>query len=129
MKSRSYQMKARAASAEATRLRILEAGIELLRARVRYEIRLDDIAAQAGVSAQTVVNLFGGKNQVLVLALAQVVERASRLRRSPQTGDLAGAVQGLYAHYESIGDWVVRNVFEEADPELLELGRRKHREW
>lgn len=129
MNSRPYQMKARAASAEATRQRVIDGAMALLRTKFRSEIRLEEVAAVAGVTTQTVINLFGSKNHLLALALVSVIQRASSLRRAPQPGDMAGAVSSLYEHYEDIGDWVVRNVFEEADPELLKIGRGKHREW
>ena len=53
--------------------------------------------------------------------------RAHRLRAEP--GDNRGAVSALVEHYEQFGDWVIRNLAEQADPELLALGRAGHRDW
>jgi len=128
-KTRPYQMTTRAASADATRQRILDAAIALMKAKFRSEIRLDEVAADAGVTVQTVVNTFGTKADLLGVALREVISRASLLRRAADPEDTAAVVRSLYAHYESIGDWVVRNLAEEADKELLEIGRARHNEW
>ena len=48
--TRSYTMRARAASTEATRRRILEVVVDMLKTRFRSEIRLEDIASSAEVS-------------------------------------------------------------------------------
>jgi AcrR family transcriptional regulator len=122
-------MAARAASADATRQRILDSAIGLLKTKFRSEIRLDEVAAGAGVSVPTVVNNFGGKAELLAVALREVITRASAIRRSVDPADSASVIGGLCAHYENIGDWVLKNLAEEADKELLEIGRTRHREW
>jgi len=130
MKSaRSYKMKTRAATAEATRLRILGVVEALLKSRFRSEIRLDDVAAGAQVTVQTIINIFGSRLAVLDEAYANLLRglRAQRLR--PEPGDIDGAVSALIQHYEQFGDLVVRNLAERADPELIETGRTGHRKW
>ena len=122
-------MATRAASADATRQRILESAIKLLKTKFRADIRLEEVAAGAGVSVPTVVNNFGTKAEVLAIALREVIGRASTLRRAVDPADLASIIHGLCAHYENVGDWVLRNLAEEADIELLEIGRARHREW
>lgn len=122
-------MRTRAASAEATRGRILEVVEALLKSRFRSEIRLDDIAAGAQVTVQTVINVFGSRLALLNEAYANLLQglRAQRLR--PEPGDIDGAVSALVEHYEQFGDLVVRNLAEQADPELIETGRAGHRKW
>jgi AcrR family transcriptional regulator len=126
---RSYTMRARAAAAEATRRRILEVAVTLLKSRFRSEIRLEDIAAGAHVTAQTIINVFGSRSELLDEALASLLHdlRVQRLRAEP--GDLEGAVAALVDHYEQFGDLVIRNLAEQADPELIETGRVGHRRW
>ena len=126
---RPYRMARRAALADATRQRILDSAIGLLQTKFRSEIRLEEVAAGAGVSVPTVVNNFGGKAELLAIALREVISRASAIRRSVEPADIASVIGGLCAHYESIGDWVLKNLAEEADKELLEIGRARHREW
>jgi AcrR family transcriptional regulator len=122
-------MRARAASAEATRQRIIEVTVLLLKSRFRSEIRLEDVAAGAQVTVQTVINVFGGKSKLLDEALAGLLRelRALRLRAAP--GDLVGGIAALVDHYEGFGDLVIRNLAEQADRELIETGRAGHRQW
>jgi hypothetical protein len=73
--------------------------------------------------------VFGGRSGVVDEALASLLRdlRAQRLRAEP--GDLQGAVAALVDHYEQFGDLVIRNLAEQADPELIETGRAGHRRW
>jgi AcrR family transcriptional regulator len=122
-------MRARAASAEATRRRILGVVVTLLRSRFRSEIRLEDVAQGAQVTVQTVLNVFGSRSGLLDEALADLLRelRAQRLRAV--AGDTEGAIAALLDHYEEFGDLVIRNLAEEADPQLIETGRTGHRQW
>ena len=127
--TRSYTMRTRGAAAEATRRRILGVVEDLLKSRFRSEIRLDDVAAGARVTVQTIINIFGNRSALLSEAYANLLQglRAQRLRPAP--GDIAGAVSALVEHYEQFGDLVARNLAEQADPELIETGRTGHRRW
>ena len=127
--TRPYTMRARAASAEATRQRILDVVVELLNTRFRSEIRLDDVAAGAKVSVQTVLNVYGNRAALLDLALESWLAdlRAQRLCAEP--GDTPGGLSALVDHYERFGDLVIRNLAQEVDPELIETGRVGHRQW
>src|SRR5580765_1893641 len=127
--ARPYAMRARAASAEATRQRILDVVVGLLKTRFRSEIRLEDVAAGAEVSVQTVLNVYGSRSTLLDQALEGLLAelRAQRLRAEP--GDTAGGIAALVDHYEQFGDLVIRNLAEQADPELIETGRTGHRQW
>jgi AcrR family transcriptional regulator len=127
--ARPYTMRLRAASAEATRRRILDAVVALLRSRFRSEIRLEDVAADAEVTVQTIINVFGGRSVLLDEGLSEMLRelRAQRLR--PHPGDVGAAVAALVEHYEQFGDLVIRNLAENADRELIETGRAGHRQW
>jgi AcrR family transcriptional regulator len=126
---RSYTMRARATSAEATRRRILDVVVALLKARFRSEVRLADVAEGAEVTVQTVLNRFGSRSALLDEALGTMLRelRAERLRAEP--GDIEGSVAALMDHYEQFGDLVVRNLAERADPQLIAIGRAGHRRW
>lgn len=127
--SRPYNMRVRAASAEATRRRVLDAVVSLLKSRFRSEIRLEDVAAGAQVTVQTIINVFGSRSALLKQALEELLRdlRAQRLRSNP--GDIEGAIAALIEHYERFGDLVIRNLAENADRELIETGRAGHRQW
>jgi AcrR family transcriptional regulator len=127
--ARPYTMRTRAAAAAATRRRILEVVEALLKSRFRSEVRLDDVAAGAQVSVQTIINVFSSRSALLNEAYANLLQglRAQRLR--PEPGDIVGAISALVEHYEQFGDLMVRNLAEQADTELIETGRAGHRKW
>lgn len=127
--ARSYTMRARAVSAEATRRRILDVVVSLLKSRFRSEIRLEDVAAGAQVTVQTVLNVFGSRAGLLDEALSSLLRELRRQRLRPEPGDIDGAVKALMEHYEQFGDLVIRNLAEQADLELIETGRVGHRQW
>lgn len=131
MKSaRSYTMRARADSAAATRQRVLDATVELLRFRLRSDVRLEDIAERAGVSVQTVLRLYGHRDDLVDLALQRTLaEIADELDRA-EPGDVDASVSAWFDHYERVGDVVARNVADEHDPaaaRLVRIGRNRHR--
>ncbi|HKS63678.1 MAG TPA: TetR/AcrR family transcriptional regulator [Xanthobacteraceae bacterium] len=128
-KTRSYTMRARAAATEATRRRILETVVALLKSRFRSEIRLEDIAEGAHVTVQTIINVFGSRSQLLDMAFVTLLQRIREQRFRAEPGDLNAAVRALLDHYEQFGDLVVRNLAERADPELIATGRTGHRQW
>jgi AcrR family transcriptional regulator len=128
--SRSYTQGVRAIGAERTRARIRAAAVRSLRERLRADIRLDDIAAEAEVSVQTVLRVFGSKKDLLAAALEDVLgEMAGELRQA-EPGDVAGSVRSWFDHYERVGDIVVGNLADERDPSvapIVEIGRTRHR--
>ncbi len=62
---RRYRQTARASAAEATGERILESFLQRFRQQWLEESTLDTIAADAGVTVQTVIRRFGGKDLLL----------------------------------------------------------------
>ena len=130
---RSYRQTARATAAEGLRQRIVAAFRDLLLRRWIDEITLDEAAATAGTTRQTVIRLFGGKDGLLE-AVTDFV-RAEAEPRTSVLGEVSGraALEALIAHYENSGDMVVRFLAQEerhpALGPLLALGRREHRAW
>ncbi|KAE9650576.1 TetR/AcrR family transcriptional regulator [Pseudomonas sp. PB106] len=61
---------------------IAEAALELFKTNGFAATTLDQIAVQAGVSAPTVVNYFGGKQEILLALLKQPDEQAMREARA-----------------------------------------------
>ena len=139
-KKRTYVMTARAAKAEATRQRICESVMELYRERPIDDFRLDDVAARAGTTVQTVLRAFKSKDNLVVEALDRftkedspfVADRPGGYAPSPP-GDVAAAVKSIFDIYETIGDLVVRNLANEdknpALKPLLDQGRENHHAW
>jgi AcrR family transcriptional regulator len=130
---RPYRQTARAAAAESLRQRIVAAFHDLLLSRWIDEITLDEVALSVGTTRQTVIRLFGGKDgllqAVMDLVRAQAVPRISM----PDEVSARAALESLIAHYEAVGDMVVRFLAQEerhsALRPLLAQGRTEHREW
>lgn len=130
---RQYRMVARAEAAAATAERILDAAIELFWEQPAGQISLDEVARRAGVSVQTVIRRFGGKDGLFAAAGEREAERVRRQRDQAAPGDAAGAVRVLIEHYETLGDRVLKLLAEEEHvPQLREIadrGRAFHRDW
>jgi AcrR family transcriptional regulator len=73
---------------------------------IRYRWMM--VASRAGVSVQTVIRRFGGKEGLLAAAVDREASRVSGRRDEARTGDVAGAVKVLVAHYEELGDRVLK---------------------
>jgi AcrR family transcriptional regulator len=130
---RSYHQAARAAAAENLRQRIVAAFHTLLLKRWIDEVTLDEVAVSAGTTRQSVIRLFGGKDGLLGVVMDLL--RAEALPRTSMPADVSGrgALENLIAHYEAVGDMVVRFLAQEerhsALRSLLAQGRHEHRAW
>lgn len=130
---RPYRMSLRAKGVAENERRILESAQRLFLERPYDQVRLEDVAAAAGVSAPTVIHRFGSK-EALVLASARAgSERVRQQRGEVLAGDLAGAIANLVEHYEEWGDPVVHLLSQEAAvPTIRQVtddGRALHVEW
>ena len=130
---RSYRMVARAESAAATGERILDAAIEVFWELPHEAITLDEVARRAGVTVQTVIRRFGGRDGLFAAAAARETERVREQRYQAPIGDVRGAARVLVDHYEAMGDRIMRLLAnEDRSPELRTItdgGRAFHREW
>lgn len=126
-------MRARAESAAATAERILTAA----RARLGREpydvVTLEDVAADAGVTVQTVLRRFGSKER-LVRAIAEAAQPGIFAQRDEApSGDVEAAIANLVEHYEQAGDEVLHLLRQEhrvpAFAEITAAGRAFHARW
>lgn len=128
---REYRMTARAAATEATGERIIDAAVEVF--AESFDLPLREVAARAGVSEQTVIRRFGGKEQLLEAASQREAARIAAQRDAAPIGDLAGAISVLVDHYEEHGDLVIRMLANEdrfdALAKIVDGGRHLHEEW
>lgn len=129
---REYRQTARAAASEATRRRLIEAFSDRFRQSWFDEIRLEDVAADAGVTVQTVLRRFGSKEGLLE-ALRESLNAEVRQRRYVEPGNAAGAMTVLSQDYERSGDLVLRLLAQEDRYPVIgtvtDIGRAGHREW
>jgi AcrR family transcriptional regulator len=130
---RRYRMVARAEAAAATRERLLASAWEQFADRPFDDVHLSAVAADAGVSVQTLHAHFGTKAALFTAAwLWRVTPEGARRDEAP-VGDVRAAVRILYDSYERDGDAVLRLLTQEeripAVHEMAESGRRWHRGW
>ncbi|HEV2365385.1 MAG TPA: hypothetical protein VGS12_14440 [Caulobacteraceae bacterium] len=127
---RSYRQTARAASAQATRARVVEAFQPRLEEHWFEDIRLEDVARDAAVTVQTVIRLFGGKDGLLSATIDRMVDTAKLIRRTT-SHEPAAAVRAIIRSYEDIGDLVMRLLAQEerhpAIRRVTDVGRVEHR--
>jgi AcrR family transcriptional regulator len=91
------------------------------------------VARRAGVSLQTVIRRFGGKQGLFAAAAERETERVRRQRGQAPVGDVPGAVRNLLDHYEQLGTRVLRLLAQEDRSPTLralaEQGRAYHADW
>jgi len=130
---RRYTMSARADAVQQTGERILAAAFDRFKLALFDEVTLDQIAADAGVTVQTVIRRFGSKEGI-VAALTQIREaEVTAQRGDTPVGDLGGAVANLVEHYEAEGDLMMHLLRQEnrvpAFAEVAVRGRGIHAQW
>lgn len=129
---RPYRMGARVAAMEVTRTRVLQAAAVLWAQRWYDDVTLQHVAEEAGVSVQTIVNHFGGKDG-LADAVADWVASQAALTRQAPTGDVAAIVAVLFADYERQGDanvlWTAQMDRVPAIARAAAHAREQHRAW
>jgi AcrR family transcriptional regulator len=133
MPPRAYRQSARAEAVQDTEQHIVDALSALLAERWFDEITLDDIAAAAGTTRQTVIRRFGSKTGVLSAMAAQMDASIQTQRWSAPAQSVTDIVKLLIDDYERTGDVIVRTLGQEVrTPEfaaVLERGRKGHRKW
>ncbi len=126
-------MHARAVSVAATGTRILEAARARLLVQPYDETTLNDVAADAGVTVQTVLRRFGSKEGLAREIADRMGQKAIPQRDSAPAGDVIGAVAVLIEHYEQLGDMVMQVLRQELRvpvfAEITAVGRAYHRDW
>lgn len=129
---RAYNQTARAEAAEQTRLRILDAAFTLQSERLTSQISLEDVAARAEVSVQTILRRFGSRAGLFDAAVVHANVRVAEERRAP-VGDVRAAMKILVDHYEQRGDMALLMLAQETTYEhlrkLSDAGKVMHRGW
>ena len=130
--TRSYTMGARAEAVAETRLRIIEALFDLGRERIFPDISLEDVAAAAGVSVQTILRHFKSRAGLIEATMDHAIATVTEERQTP-VGDVDAAVAAIVGHYEDRGQTALLMLAQESsDPQVAELtrrGRTMHRTW
>lgn len=123
----------RALSAAETTHRILVSTVEEFWESPTPDLRLQTIASEAGVTVQTILRQFGSKENLMLEATKFEGVRIQAMRNPHNVASLESAVHQLVAHYEVMGDRVLRMLAEEsrlpALSEIVDTGRKEHQEW
>jgi AcrR family transcriptional regulator len=130
---RPYRMQARAQAIEATTRRMLEQAFELFTEKPYEDVSLDEVAHRSGVTKRTVLRRFGAKEHLFAAAMDLASSELRRHRSEAPVGDVAGAVHNVIDGYERWGANHLRLISQEdripVVREMVERGRRGHREW
>jgi AcrR family transcriptional regulator len=123
----------RAQSTDRTRAAILDAATRIFWEGPSQELTLDAIAREAGVTVQTVIRHFGGRDGLFDAAVEREMGRVKDERDPAAVSTPYDAIRQLVAHYERVGDQAVRLLAEEhRSPTVARLvaqGRAFHRSW
>ena len=103
-RNRTYSMDVRAKKAAATQERVLAVTQQLFAAQ-STEFTLDNVAAKAGTSVQTVLRAFGSEEKLILEAMGSF--RATVPPRDELPQSIGEAVATLFDDYEVIGDRVI----------------------
>jgi len=129
---RAYDMTTRAASAAATRERMMHVMYDLFTEHHYEDITLQMIAKAAGVSVQTILLHFGSKDQLFVAGVEWWSPKERDLREVPE-GDVDEAARVICARYAEQGKSTMRFLANEervpAVQALTKVGRASHRAW
>jgi AcrR family transcriptional regulator len=129
---RTYKMRARADAVEATRDRIARAGLVRFLADPYDEVTIAAVAADAGVSHQTVLNHFESKEGLFLAATDIFSDDIAEMHERRQPTDPRSAVAVLMERYEETGDGNARLAAVEDRIEAVKIaldsGRANHME-
>ncbi len=130
---RAYVQTARARSSRMTAERILEAALARFLSELYDEVTLDQIAADAGVTVQTVIRRFDSKEGLVRTLTERINPRVVAQREDAPVGDIRAAAANLVEHYERDGDMALHLLRQEqrvlAYADVTELGKRYHADW
>ena len=131
--SRGYRMTARAQATEQTGQRIIDAMLGRY-VQVPYDrIRLEDVAADAEVTVQTVIRRFGTKHGLLAATVEREFVRLAADRAAAMGDSPERTLHSLVEYYEDHGALILKLYAEAGQapgvPELAARGRAYHVNW
>jgi AcrR family transcriptional regulator len=131
--TRPYRQVARAAATAEARHRIVRSFLGLLAEHAIEQVTLDEVAARAGSTRQTLIRYFGGKDGLMQALVEQIGLDVRARRNVPAGASVEQHMAALVRDYEEIGDVIVQLLAQEARlPSLrpfLDYGRTDHRGW
>src|SRR5687767_14747433 len=110
---RPYRMVRRLEQSEATAARLLDAAWQRFSTLPYESVRLTDIAADAGVSVQTLHTRYGTKEELFTVAFRRWMAAQGERRVNARVGDLHDIVRVLYDNYDDQGEIGLRMIAQE----------------
>jgi AcrR family transcriptional regulator len=133
MNARPYEMRVRAKAAAATGERIMAVARVLLERHYYDDVTLDAVAADAGVTVQTVIRRFGSKEGLVQAIVDAAGPRIRSQRDEAPAGSVSGAIKNLVEHYEDVGSVILHFLRQEERvapfAEVTRSGRSYHADW
>ena len=130
--TRSYNKVARARSEERTRSDLLDAAERAFFSGSWDKTTLEDVAADAGTTKQTLLRHFGSRDGLIKAGSERAFARISEQRMTAPADDIAGAIDNLLNHYYEVGERALLLSAATGDDtmgELAQAGRKFHHEW
>jgi len=126
-------MTVRAKDAELTAERIVDAMLARLGSTPYEHIRIEDVAADAGVTGQTVIRRFGSKPALMNATVERELGRIAAAREAAAHASPVDTIHNLVLHYEQYGALILKT-YSEAPlvaglPEIMARGRAFHVDW
>ena len=111
--TRPYRMVRRREQAEATAQRLLDAAWARFSTLPYESVRLSDVAAEAGVTVQTLHTKFGTKEELFTAAMSRWMAAQGSARVVARVGDIDDIVRVLYDNYDDQGEVGLRIIAQE----------------
>jgi AcrR family transcriptional regulator len=132
MASRTYTQVVRAEAEQRTRTALLDAATRVFFEDDWASTSLEAIAAEAGVTKQTLLRHFGSRDGLVRAAFERTRDEVLTQRCAAPVGDVAAAVENLVDHYEQFGERALK--LEVLPPgaaghEFVQAGRELHYDW
>ena len=126
-------MTVRAKDAELTAERIVDAMLARLTSTPYEHVRIEDVAADAGVTGQTVIRRFGSKPALMNATVERELARIVAAREAAADASAVDTIRNLVLHYERYGALILKT-YSEAPlvpglPEITARGRAFHVDW
>ncbi len=132
-RKRIYRQVARAHAAVGTEQRILEAATQLFAETPIDEVRLEHVAAMAGVSTKTVKRRFGTRDELARAFIEAAARQNVEMRNAVPPGDVRAGIEMILQMYELFGDSVMRILALEGRMQVINemaaKGRVVHESW
>ena len=130
--TRPYAKVARAEAEERTRAALLDAAERLFFERGEQGMSLSAVAAEAGVTKQTLLRHFGSKDGLTEQTFARAFDDVRDQRWDVPGDDVERAVDNLLDHYDAVGDRALKIDAMDGVPAVavwVRRARELHYDW